>query len=88
METLLNIAGATVLIFIIGVTTDFILIKTGKVVNQDAYTLDDITILKHKGFIYTFSAYKHFRQVPEVQGIGTINFEANFLANNEPLTNA
>lgn len=70
METLLYIASATGLVFIIGFTTDFILVKAGKVVNQEVYTLDDITVMKHKGFIYAFSAYKRFTKVSEVQGIG------------------
>jgi len=56
--------------FILGRLLDLALVKTGKIFNKDVYTLNDIAIMKRRGFLYMGSAYIRFTKVPEVVGIG------------------
>lgn len=70
MEFMATIIIIALSIFVLFNCLDWYLVKVGKVMNKDAYTLDDITIMKHKGFLYNASAYKRFTKVPEVAGIG------------------
>jgi len=70
MEFMVTIIIIALSVFVLFSCLDWYLVKAGKVVNKDAYTLDDIITMKHKGFLYNASAYKRFTKVPEVVGLG------------------
>ncbi len=70
MEFIGALVVIAIVVFILGRLLDLVLVKTGKIVNKENYTLDDIIIMKHRGFLYMGSAYMRFTKVPEVKGIG------------------
>ena len=55
--------GIALAVWCFGRLADYYLIKTGKVLDKETYSLDEIVIIKHQGFLYSWSAYRRLDRV-------------------------